>query len=226
MKRLSLILCVVAASACGACNPCGKKAAPKAATNLRATPPPTQMGATPGKAPPVVNDGMVPDIILPGARFVEEGVLVGGQPSRGQLAQAKAQGYTIVVNMRPGTEPGVAQSIETVKALGLESVHLPVVGRADLGPELAHELDQILQRRGDGKVLIHCSNGNRVGAAFAMKAYYIDGIPAQLAFENGLRAGLTSMRLEVGEHLAAIESGVNPHTGQVLGEIDYGTPAH
>lgn len=78
------------------------------------------------------------------------------------VARAKADGYTLIIDNRPdGEEPSAPQSADVAKAAaaaGLDFVHIPVIG----GPTP----DQVARMRAaidatDGKVLAYCRSGTR-----------------------------------------------------------------
>ena len=139
-----------------------------------------------------------PLTLLPNAKQPEEGLLLGGQPTLEQLEQAREAGYTTVINMRGLDEPGVSR--EEVEALGMTYVAIPVVGEAGISEETAFALDSALEEA-DGPVIVHCGSGNRVGAIFALRAHYVDGLTADEALTLGLDYGLTRLEPVVREKL-------------------------
>lgn len=95
-------------------------------------------------------------------------VLVSGQISEADLALAKDQGVTLVINNRPdGEEPGqVEAATMAAKAheLGLDYLYAPVRGMP--GPEAVEVMEAALA---DGEtVLIHCKSGMRSAVAWAL----------------------------------------------------------
>jgi hypothetical protein len=46
--------------------------------------------------------------------------------------------------------------------------------------------------------LVHCASGNRVGALFALKAHFVDGLSVPYSLAFGRTAGLDSLDVEVG----------------------------
>lgn len=121
-----------------------------------------------------------------------EGILTGGQPSREQYAQAKEAGYTTIVNLRGLNEPGVTQSQSMVEELGMNYVAIPVSSAADLSRDNAQRLADAIASS-EGRVMVHCKSGNRVGALFALKARWLDGEDLESAIEVGRKTGLTGM---------------------------------
>ena len=133
-----------------------------------------------------------------------EGVLTGGQPTDEELAALRDAGYQTVINLRMPDEKGTQDEPETVAALGMTYVSLPVDGAAGLTDEnaaaLAAALDQAAR-----PVLLHCGSGNRVGALLALKAFKLDGASAEEALEIGRGAGLTRLERSVRELLEPTE---------------------
>lgn len=95
-------------------------------------------------------------------RFVTESFAVSPQISVADVAAAAAQGFALIINNRPdGETPGQpsAREIEAAaRAVGLDFVSVPVVGRAS-----ADQVDAV-RRAVDGatgKVLAYCRSGTR-----------------------------------------------------------------
>ena len=135
--------------------------------------------------------------------MVSEGILAGGQPTEEQLAGLADAGYKTVINMRLPDEQGNTQG-EAVEAAGMNYVTVPIEGAAGLSEERARAFAEALDAA-ERPALVHCGSGNRVGALFALKAFYVDGATADEAIQFGLDAGMTRLEGPVREHLAAAE---------------------
>lgn len=144
-----------------------------------------------------------PADLLRNGVMVAEGVLAGGQPTEEQLAELANAGYRTVINMRLPDEQGNTQA-DAVEAAGMRYVTVPVEGAAGLSEERAKAFAEALDAA-ERPVVVHCGSGNRVGALFALKAYYVDGVPADEAIQFGLDAGMTQLEGPVREHLSAAE---------------------
>lgn len=142
--------------------------------------------------------------LIPNARQPEEGILSGGQPSDEQLAAIRDAGFRTVVNLRAEGEPG-ARAAE-VEALGMDYVALPVAGTKGLDEDNARAFAEILATV-ERPAVFHCGSGNRVGALFALKAFYVDGETVDEAFVTGERAGLTRLAGAVRQHLETATDG-------------------
>ena len=92
-----------------------------------------------------------------------EGFLVSPQISPEDVAAAKAQGVTLIINNRPdGEEPGqpAGAAIEAAaKAAGIRYLAIPVRGMA-IGPEQIEALAAALSEN-DGPTLAFCRSGTR-----------------------------------------------------------------
>jgi uncharacterized protein (TIGR01244 family) len=136
--------------------------------------------------------------------MVEEDVLAGGQPTPEELTALAEAGYRTVLNMRlpdesDNTDPAF------VEELGMAYVDVPIEGAAGLSEERAIQFAEALAEV-ERPVVVHCGSGNRVGALFALKAYYVDGKSADEAMQIGLDAGMTRLESAVAEHLAMAEA--------------------
>ena len=138
------------------------------------------------------------DQILNGA-MPAEGVLTGGQPSREELTAIAESGYRSVINLRTEGEKGNTDPT-FVESLGMDYVDIPIEGADGLTEENARRLAGALEEV-EKPVVVHCGSGNRVGALFAMKAYYVDGQPAEEALLIGQQAGMTRLEPAVRQKL-------------------------
>lgn len=139
-----------------------------------------------------------PETLLPNGRHPLEGIVTGGQPSIDQLRLASEKGFRTVINLRTPDESPVGR--EAVEAAGMSYVSLPIAGAAALTEARAKEFALALEEA-EGPLLVHCGAGNRVGALFALKAYYVDEATPEEALALGLDAGLTGLEAAVREHL-------------------------
>jgi len=128
---------------------------------------------------------------LPNQALPEPDLITAGMPRPQDLQAAAAAGLRSIVNLCPSAEtPGEA---ELVASVGLRYVHIPLAGAADLTRDNAERLAQALDDANARPVLVHCASSNRVGALFALKARYVDGLDADAAIALGRKAGLKAM---------------------------------
>ncbi|MDH3403738.1 MAG: sulfur transferase domain-containing protein [Acidobacteriota bacterium] len=140
-----------------------------------------------------------PATLLPNGAEPFPGILTGGQPTREQLDEASSLGIRTVINLRTPGESDIGQA--DVEARGMTYVAIPIAGdglTAANAAAFAAALDAA-----ERPAIVHCGSGNRVGALFALAAYYQDGADPEAAIELGKKAGLTRLEPAVREHLAA-----------------------
>lgn len=126
---------------------------------------------------------------------ITERVAGGGPPSPETIAEMKALGYSTIINMRTMSEPGVAEEAALAEAAGLHYVHIPVGGTtANFRNALA--LSQALEAAPEGRILLHCGSGSRVGAMWGLKEAIEQGLSQDEAAEVARRSGMRSERLE------------------------------
>ncbi|MDH3255374.1 MAG: sulfur transferase domain-containing protein [Acidobacteriota bacterium] len=143
--------------------------------------------------------------LLPNQKTPLEGIISGGQPMPEQLRAARDAGYKTVINLRRPSESGVGNEPEIVAGLGMEYLSIPIDDAAGLTKENTAAFTSALESA-EYPIVLHCSSGNRIGALFALKAYWIDGKNAEEALEIGLAAGLTRLETAV-EKILEGESG-------------------
>lgn len=139
-----------------------------------------------------------PAELLRNGKAPVEGILTGGQPTVEQLKTLAGLGYKTVINMR-GLEEDGSIDPALVESLGLTYVSVPIAGATDVNEENARKLASALG--GEGPMVVHCASGNRVGALFALKAFYVDGMPPEQALALGQAAGVTRLEPVVRQQL-------------------------
>jgi len=124
-----------------------------------------------------------------------EKLIVGGQPSADDLRVMKSLGIKYVVNLRPESELIDFDEAAIINELGMKYVIIPVTDINTFTLTCAEQLQAVLNF---GKpTLVHCASGNRVGALFALKAFWCDKSSPEDAFEQGLQTGLTKLAPEI-----------------------------
>ncbi len=141
----------------------------------------------------------IPNVCTPA-----DGLCTGGRPQPEHLQQAKERGVRTIVNLCPHSEPCGYDEPTLVQSLGMHYVNIPIAGPSDLTDANARLLASTLSEAGAGHpVLVHCASGNRVGALFALKARYVDGLGIDEALAAGRAAGLKAMEPIVRQILTA-----------------------
>ena len=97
-------------------------------------------------------------------RKLTDHILVSPQITIDQVAEAKAQGVTMIVNNRPDDEePGQINGAEIEAAAlkaGIDYVAVPVA-HGGFAPWQLDGMAQALDQTGDGKMLAYCRSGTR-----------------------------------------------------------------
>lgn len=124
---------------------------------------------------------------LPVSQVAAPGVHVSGQPEDGAWAALSADGFRTVVNFRPSSE-GADRERDWVAANGMQYFHLPVVGAGFTWGD-ADALAKILANPSNGKVLLHCSSGNRVSGVWALYQSRYHGLSKDAAIAAGESVG-------------------------------------
>jgi uncharacterized protein (TIGR01244 family) len=127
--------------------------------------------------------------------------ITGGQPTQADIAKLSSIGVTTVINLRGLGEFEQFDEQALAEENQLNYVAIPIASADDLTIENATKLADIMQKA-DGKVLIHCASGNRVGALLAIKAYSIDKLPIEESMALGKAAGMTRLSGKVEALLA------------------------
>ncbi len=144
---------------------------------------------------PVIKAGSQSPINLPNVRVPFDYIVTGGQPTYGQLKRASELGFKTVINLRTDAEkPSPDQESSWVEELGMKYVHIPVDGAKGLTLKNTKALTAALLSPEDYPLIVHCKSGNRVGALFSLKAFYIDEKSAIEAVKIGKKAGLGSLQ--------------------------------
>jgi uncharacterized protein (TIGR01244 family) len=139
---------------------------------------------------------------VPNAREPVPGLLTSGQISQAQLDALAQGGYTTFVSLRPPTEEGADWEEAYAAQRGVSFTRIPVAHAAGLTRENVEALDRVLKAAGDGKTVLYCGSGNRVGALLALRAAWLQGATPEQAMALGRAAGLTSLEPDVARLLS------------------------
>lgn len=120
-----------------------------------------------------------------------------GQPTSKQFTAFAEYGVDHVIDLRPPEEGEARNNAADVTRAGMAYYHIPIAGSEDLTRDHVEVLDEILQRVGDDRVLMHCASSNRVGALMALRAAWLEGEDTEAAIEKGKAYGLTSLENSV-----------------------------
>ena len=107
-----------------------------------------------------------------------------GQPREEQLADIAAAGYEVVINLALHDDPrySLGDEAASVRALGLEYVHIPVLFGAPTEADLAKFFEAMDACKGR-RIWLHCAANQRVTAFLGLYRRLRDGWTEDRAFE-------------------------------------------
>jgi len=108
------------------------------------------------------------------------------------VPEVKALGFAAAVELRADDEEGVAANAEALKAAGIRYFHIPVTTKAPTEEQIA-EFARIVADPANQPLLLNCHSANRAGAMWALYRAS-QGVPGEVAVEEGRTAGMTSGR--------------------------------
>jgi len=144
-------------------------------------------------------------------RPLNETLSVSPQISLDDIALAKQQGVTMIINNRPdGEDPSAPQSADVeagAKAAGLNYVAIPITHSGFSAPQVDAMISALDKARtGGGKVLAYCCSGTRSTLLWALAQAKLGKNPTQLsATAAGAGYDLTPIR----PMLDALSAGAN-----------------
>jgi uncharacterized protein (TIGR01244 family) len=115
-------------------------------------------------------------------RTLDEKVMVAPQISLADIAEAKAQGVTLIVNNRPDgeapEEPQGAEIEAAARAAGMDYIAIPV-GQGGFGQPQLDAMATALEKAG-GPVLAYCRSGTRSTLLWSLARAKLGDAPATL----------------------------------------------
>jgi uncharacterized protein (TIGR01244 family) len=101
---------------------------------------------------------------------VNNRVITGGMPLKGQLRAAAQEGYRAVINLVPsGAAPSLPNEEQIVRRLGMDYHHIPVIWSNPLDEDF-EKFEAAMQEIEDKPVLIHSQANFRVTAFYSLYA--------------------------------------------------------
>lgn len=114
-----------------------------------------------------------------------------GQPSSEDYQKLKEQGFKTIINIRHKSEHAESVEMKTVKDLGLYYYNVPFKKKSELTTEYMNRLTAtVVKHRKEGKVLVHCSTGNRVGIWLGGHFYKDHGYDKEASIKVAKQLGL------------------------------------
>ena len=116
-------------------------------------------------------------------RPVGPNLACSGQPDEEEIAAIAAAGYQVVVNIALHDDPrySLPDEAATVRALGLEYIHIPVLFHAPTESDLEQFFDA-MDRCRNRKVWVHCAANKRVSTFLGLYWHLREGQPRSEAF--------------------------------------------
>jgi uncharacterized protein (TIGR01244 family) len=130
------------------------------------------------------------------------GLVSAGQPEPRHWRPLAAAGLRSVIDLRPASEQPQRDEAAEVAAAGMRYLKLPIADAQALGRDTVVQFDRALGLL-PAPVLVHCASGNRVGALIALRAAWLQALPATMAIDLGRVAGLTGLEPRVRQLLSA-----------------------
>lgn len=116
-------------------------------------------------------------------RRVRPGLATSGQPDETELAAIAAAGYEVVINLALHDDPRYSLRDETgtVRALGMDYEHIPVIFTAPTRSDLDAFFDAMARHRGRS-LWIHCAANKRVSTFVGLYLHRVEGQSPETAF--------------------------------------------
>lgn len=112
---------------------------------------------------------------------LQDGMLIGPQPTEQDLQQAKQQGIKTVIDFRMPSETPVPNADLAAKS-GLDYANI-LVNKASLNTDQIDELDRVMQEK-QGPYLLHCATGARAAMLLALSKAKKHHWDAERTFEE------------------------------------------
>jgi protein tyrosine phosphatase (PTP) superfamily phosphohydrolase (DUF442 family) len=119
-------------------------------------------------------------------------LVTGGQPAQSHLEALKDAGARVIVDLRDPNEARPFNEPETVKALGMEYVNIPIGPHTRLDDALMDQVLTALRKHKEDGVLLHCASANRVGGALIPYLIIDQKMDQDDAIDAAQRIGLRS----------------------------------
>lgn len=133
------------------------------------------------------------------------GLYTGGLPDERALREFAGLGVTTVIDLRRDEERAANGTQLPATTLRMRYIALPIADANDLTSDNAKRLKQAIDES-EGRVLLHCASGNRVGALLALMVYHEERASPEQAIAFGVDAGLGGLSPEVDARLRAAEA--------------------
>ncbi len=145
----------------------------------------------------LANTDFIEQLSLKNAKSFSSLIITGGQPSVDDLTLLAKNGVKKIINLRPISEFSDFDEKAKVDSLTMEYINIPVDGAQAINLTNLALFSKALTENSKQKILVHCASGNRVGAFFALDAYFNQHKSLEIAIEVGKKAGMTRLEQRV-----------------------------
>jgi len=148
-----------------------------------------------GKKKSKVEQNVAIGINLKANRF--DNLYFSEQPTHIDLKNLKSQGFTTVINLRGPKEYDEKLEKKIITESGLNYYNIPFYKKSNLSNEYIDKVTKkIMKHRRDGKLLVHCSSGNRVGIWLGGHFFKDHGLSKEKSLKMARDLGLTKKSAE------------------------------
>ena len=114
-----------------------------------------------------------------------------GQPSNEDFKKLKEQGFAAIINLRTKNEYNEKNEKELAKKLKINYYNIPFSMKDKLETDLVNRItSSVVKHRKEGKILVHCSSGNRVGIWLGAHFYKDHKYTKEKSLETAKELGL------------------------------------
>ena len=154
----------------------------------------TAPAATPGTKTPATQS--IEEIELGSTNNVHQcgDIVFAGQFEEADIPKLKEAGITQVISLRKDDEAGWDEA-KIVQDAGLKHASIAFQSAEEFTDEKITELRKLLDGT-EGKTMLHCGGGNRVGAVWITHRVLDDGVELDTAIEEAKTIGLKSEPLK------------------------------
>ncbi|GMU32627.1 MAG: protein tyrosine phosphatase family protein [Planctomycetia bacterium] len=121
-------------------------------------------------------------------------IYIAGTPTPEGLEGLKQRGVKTVIDLRQPKE-GTADEEAAARALGLRYINIPMESDK-LTDAQASAVLEAMEQAGGEPVLMHCSGGNRAGAAYGLYLGKTGKCPTAEAIDRARAAGMKNPKIE------------------------------
>lgn len=125
-----------------------------------------------------------------------QNIYFSGQPKLENFSELKENGFTTIINLRTKKEYAENEERAQVKSLGMNYYQIGIK-KAPLTDKFIDKVTAaVVKHRKKGKVLIHCSSGNRAGLWAGGHFYKDHGYSKEKSVKIGKELGITKEKIE------------------------------